>query len=66
MYNLYKDTVLDPVKESFYMHVFNTNFNLDFHHPKSDKCGQCEAYNAARKEDALSEQFAKEQEIHLN
>lgn len=65
MYNLYKETVQNPVKESFYRYVFNTNFNLGFHQPKSDRCGKCEAFSVAEKENNLTNEMKEENEIHL-
>lgn len=46
MYDLYKQKCAESnrsnVKESYYRMIFNTHFNLDFHVPKSDRCGKCE------------------------
>lgn len=46
MYNLYKDISAEKgevsVKESFYRHIFNTEFNLKFHQPHSDTCNTCD------------------------
>lgn len=65
MYQLYKDKYEDPVKESFYRHIFNTNFNLDFHRPKSDRCGKCETFTVAEKENLLTKEMKKERDDHL-
>ena len=46
MYHLYLEEAEQeqfvPVKESFYRHVFNTQFDLKFHQPRSDTCKTCE------------------------
>lgn len=48
MYDLYKEKCLEtsenPVKESYYRFVFNTEFNIDFHKPKKDRCDICELH----------------------
>lgn len=33
---------VEPVKESFYRHIFNTQFNLSFHRPNTDTCLTCD------------------------
>lgn len=49
MYSLYKELCeaknATPVKESYYRTVFNTEFNLRFHHPHSDTCNNCDKLN---------------------
>lgn len=46
MYLLFKDYCIEqgetPVKESYYRNIFNTEFNLKFHHPHSDTCNKCD------------------------
>lgn len=46
MYDLYKEKCESdkkpPVTQSFYRKIFMTKFNLDFHVPKTDRCGKCE------------------------
>ena len=46
MYHLYLEEAEQeqfvPVKEIFYRHVFNTEFDLKFHQPRSDTCKTCE------------------------
>jgi hypothetical protein len=34
----------NPAKLSMYRHLFLTEFNLAFHHPKKDRCDACEGY----------------------
>lgn len=47
MYKLYvdlcKEEGIDPVKESYYRHIFVTQFNLTFKAPRSDTCNKCDA-----------------------
>ena len=38
---------IEPVKHSLYTEIFNTEFNIAFHEPKSDRCDTCEAYRAS-------------------
>ncbi|XP_072402345.1 uncharacterized protein [Diabrotica undecimpunctata] len=38
-----------PVKEWFYRRVFNTEFNLSFHHPLSDTCNKCDKFETSIK-----------------
>ena len=42
------------VKETFYRHIFITEFNLGFQIPKKDRCNDCEEYKTADKNNALS------------
>lgn len=50
MYNLYQEECLNstpqqiPVKVSYYRHIFNTEFNIDFIKPKNNRCDLCEKY----------------------
>lgn len=45
MYTLYQELCagkrIQPEKESYYRHIFNTQFNLRFHRPLTDTCGVC-------------------------
>ena len=36
-----------PVKESMYRHIFNHEYNIEFHKPKKDRCDLCEEFRAA-------------------
>lgn len=69
MYDLYvikcEEESRDPVKASFYRYVFCTNFNIDFHIPKSDRCGYCEIYKNIKKEEPDKE-ITEEYKKHLN
>ena len=66
MYEAYKEEQegegLEPVKESFYRHIFRTSFNLSFHKPKKDQCRICEIYN---NEQEKTEQQQRDFENHL-
>ena len=46
MYQLYcehcAENNVECVKEWCYRRVFNTDFNLSFHHPRSDTCNKCD------------------------
>lgn len=46
MYELYREFCAEknepPVKESYYMFIFNTAFNLSFHKPCTDSCATCD------------------------
>lgn len=48
MYKLYTEWCqkkeIDPVKEYYYRHVFNIEFNLQFHVPRKDTCKRCDKY----------------------
>ncbi|CAH1100638.1 unnamed protein product [Psylliodes chrysocephalus] len=35
----------EPVKESYYRFVFNTEFNVKFHKPYSDTCSRCDNFH---------------------
>lgn len=49
MYSLYCEWCLEldksPVKQSYYRHIFCTEFNLKFHKPHSDTCHTCDHLN---------------------
>ena len=48
MYELYEQQCLDenikPVSETYYRHIFHTEFNLSFHVPKKDYCDFCHQF----------------------
>ena len=54
MYDLYKEQCGiqqdKHVKESYYRFLFRTEFNMDFHVPKTDRCDHCEAYKVKKNE----------------
>lgn len=51
MYNLFKEKYPDSViKDSMYRRIFVTEYNLDFHVPKKDRCDLCEEYKVSVKE----------------
>lgn len=49
MYSLYSEWCTEKntakVKESYYRHIFATEFNLKFHRPHSDTCHTCDKLN---------------------
>jgi hypothetical protein len=69
MYNLYatkcEADFKQPVKSSMYRKIFSTEFNLDFHHPKSDRCAKCEEYTVSAGENiTISEAEKAKYEEH--
>lgn len=51
MYSMFKEKYpLTVIKESKYRYIFVTEYNLDFHVPKSDRCDVCEEYKMSVKE----------------
>ena len=72
MYNQYVEwcqiAIINPVKEHFYRHIFNTKFNLSFHRPHTDTCSRCDKWENVMKyeTDALTiEKNRTEKESHL-
>src|SRR6218665_14086 len=57
MYELYvekcRQTDSDPVRVSYYRHIFDTEFNLAFHKPKKDFCNFCHKYNSSTIEEKI-------------
>ena len=53
-----------PVK-SYYRHVFVTEYNLDFHIPKSDCCDLCEEYKVMKANKGCDASLAEKYESHL-
>ena len=54
-----------PVKSSYYRHVFVTEYNLDFHIPKSARCDLCEAYKVMKANKGCNASLAEKYESHL-
>ncbi|XP_046685891.1 uncharacterized protein LOC124371586 [Homalodisca vitripennis] len=51
MYSLFVEKHPDTIiKESMYRRIFLTEFNMDFHFPKSDRCDTCEEHKVSLKE----------------
>lgn len=68
MYSLYVDLCKSenkqPVKESFYRHVFSNEYNLFFHTPKKDRCDLCEEVKLQIIENRLSTEKNEEYSRH--
>ena len=54
-----------PVKESYYRHIFVTEFNLHFHQPLKDTCQKCDRFNIMLKCDPNDVSTLMQQELHL-
>lgn len=71
MYQLYQqfceENNKDPVKESFYRHIFNTCFNLSFHRPATDTCVTCDKFQITIENGSAEEkrQAQLQKEMHL-
>ncbi|GFO27181.1 DNA repair protein rhp54 [Plakobranchus ocellatus] len=69
MYELYKEKCeeegVPPVKLSYYRHIFNYSFNLEFHHRKTDRCDLCEKNKVAKAQGLLTEADEKEHSLHI-
>lgn len=72
MYRLYtdqcKENGTDPVKESFYRHIFVTQYNLSFKTPRTDTCNKCDSLEMQIKfgtSEETIEQSKNEKEQHL-
>lgn len=61
MYNLYiekcQEVSVVPAKSHLYRNIFNTEFNLDFHVPKKDRCDICMEYDEQKYANTLNEQL---------
>ena len=57
MYDLYvekyRQTDSDPVRVSYYRHIFDNEFNLAFHNPKKDFCNFCHKHNSSTIEEKI-------------
>jgi hypothetical protein len=69
MYDLYKEKQIQEgktvVKKNIYDKIFNTEYNLAFHIPKSDRCDTCEAFLVASQNQGLSEKETLDHNAHL-
>lgn len=72
MYKLYVDCCknegMDPVKESFYRHIFVTQYNLSFKPPRTDTCNKCDRLEMKIKfgeSEEIIEESKVEKERHL-
>jgi len=55
---------MQPVKESYYRHVFDTEFNLSFHQPRKDTCQKCDKFKKLL-DVSPSREIEVQREIHL-
>ena len=62
MYDLYKVTDENSVKENINRKVFNEEINLSFFKPKKDRCDECEEYKILEQP---SEERKYLQELHI-
>lgn len=72
MYELYKQEVEKKnkdkcylVKESYYRKIFNTEYNIDFFKPKSDRCDDCERFKVSEKEGLMTPAMMMERDDHV-
>lgn len=69
MYELYQEKCatesLPPVRKSLYYKIFNTEYNMGFHIPKSDRCDVCEKYLMAKKTETVTDDLQTEYGCHL-
>lgn len=67
MFNLYKESVEQPLSESMFRKVFNEKFNLSFHPLVTDSCKKCDGFNvkiAAASSEEDKRQLETERELH--
>lgn len=66
MYNLYKQQCPDnPVKLSMYRHIFVSEFNIDFHTRKSDRCDLREEFRMAKSQNLVTDDLKRAFEMHI-
>lgn len=73
MYDLYikhcADNGQQPVKISYYRHIFNSQYNLGFHAPNKDTCKRCDEYKVKKSSPGLSLEeiqcLENDHELHL-
>lgn len=69
MYNLYiekcQEASVVPAKSHLYRIIFNTEFNLDFHVPKKDRCDICMEYDEQKYANTLNEQLQQKYNLYL-
>ena len=68
MHELYRvmcrENKQEPVKEDIYRRTFNTEYNLSFHRPKKDQCGQCFSYQEQKTKETVSEETETKYKEH--
>ena len=69
LYDLYvkksTDDQVDPVKEWLYRNIFKTEYNLDFHRPKKDRCEKCEEFKVAKENGVSTDVMEKDYTDHI-
>lgn len=69
MYELYLQSVAEhpesKISYQMYQKVFCTNYNLSFHKPRKDTCGQCSVYESLAEEDPKKSELQEEYKAHL-
>lgn len=51
--------------EHRYRHIFNTEFNLSFHHPKKDQCDECASFKFLTNEEKEIPKFKDKYNEHI-
>ena len=66
MFELYKiSNFCHPrVKQHYYTHIFNTEFNLGFHLPSKDLCTFCDKFSKLKEAGELTESLIEEKQAH--
>jgi len=65
MYELYCKKCSNPVKLSYYRHIFVTEYNLDFHMPKADRCDLCEEFRVMQLNKITNGEIADNYKKHI-
>lgn len=69
MYKLYKEMCdeqhKESVKLSMYRHIFVSEFNLDFHIRKSDRCDLCEEYKISTSQNIVTDELILRYKKHV-
>ena len=66
MFRLYEESEYynRAVKQHLYSEIFDTEFNLGFHHPTKDLCDFCDRFNKANDANLVTEELMIEKESH--
>jgi hypothetical protein len=68
MYSLYCDECEDSnrVSDSLYRSIFNNEFNLSFHQPKSDTCKKCDVFSIQQNLPGDHQQITEKLNVHID